>query len=392
LSKQQPTSSQQPAAKPRQLSRPVKVFEYAAKLVCGVQANAKNLQLTRGFYTTAINIHNPHSVDLKFEKVLSLTYPPDEQKPGDVLPIAQDLLRPNEALAVDCEDIRTGVFPYGFPEPYIKGFVVIRSPQILDVSAVWTTAALDKTHRGIMHSSLDVEEIRPRLIEAVLNQPAALPDVGPDVSKQEVLCAALGQTAAIVEGTVSNISYTFDEAPGEGPREVAILTDLVVHAGGGGVLEEPIEILSLRGFLPNGDSITVSHTPILTPGKRYILFLRNTYWRFSPILLDYYFRRETLQAKPMLVNEAGYGLADIFSGTLPELIFTQEALGETPTLTNQNPKGLDTALTPQAYVDGIRAFAAQCAGPVLYGIFAPFPTVPWDVIQGTPPNLGFTPP
>ena len=133
--------------------------EYAAKIICGSQRDPENMRLARGFYATAINIHNPNDFNVKFFKKLALTFPPDEQKPGMILPIGTDVLKPDEALEVDCIDIQRKLFPNGFPTPYIKGFVVIQSEAELDVTAVYTTATLDKKGRACKHSGIDVEQI-----------------------------------------------------------------------------------------------------------------------------------------------------------------------------------------------------------------------------------------
>lgn len=140
-------------------------FEYTAKLVCGLQKDPENMRLARGFYATAINIHNPQEENVSFSKKLALTFPPDEQKPGEVRPIAKDELGPDEALEVDCIDIQRRLYADGFPPPgYIKGFVVIRSRQSLDVTAVYTAAGLDRAGRGVEHSSIDVEQVHERRI------------------------------------------------------------------------------------------------------------------------------------------------------------------------------------------------------------------------------------
>jgi Beta-propeller repeat len=138
------------------------LFEYAAKILCGVQKDPRDMRLARGFYATAINIHNPNTSDVKFFKKLALTFPPAGQRPGKVVPISEDKLGPDEALEVDCEDLQKRLFPGGFPEPYIKGFVVIQSPESLDVTAVYTTATLDKKGQAADHSSIEVEQIRER--------------------------------------------------------------------------------------------------------------------------------------------------------------------------------------------------------------------------------------
>jgi hypothetical protein len=135
------------------------MFEYVAKLVCGLQRAPSDMRLTRGFYATTINIHNPNEGEVGFSKKLAFTFPPEEQTPGEVRDIGEHVLRPDEALAVDCTDIRGQL---GFPRPYIEGFVVIQSRESLDVSAVYTSAALDASGRPTAQSGIDVEQIRER--------------------------------------------------------------------------------------------------------------------------------------------------------------------------------------------------------------------------------------
>ncbi|HSH81372.1 MAG TPA: CARDB domain-containing protein [Herpetosiphonaceae bacterium] len=148
-------------------------YEYAAKILCGFQRDPEDLRLARGAYATTINIHNPHEREIRFFKKLALTFPPGEQQPGKVLPLAYDILRPDEALAVDCRDIQRRLFPGGMPAACIEGFVIIQSPASLDVTAVYTTAALDARGQVTAHSAIAVKQIRERRRE---EQPA-LPDL-----------------------------------------------------------------------------------------------------------------------------------------------------------------------------------------------------------------------
>ena len=136
------------------------MFEYVAKLVCGLQRSPGDMRLTRGFYGTTINIHNPNATEVGFFKKLVFTFPPEEQAPGERRDIGDHVLGPDEALAVDCVDIRRQLG--GFPTPYIEGFVVIQSRESLDVTAVYTSAALDADGRVTANSGIDVEQIRER--------------------------------------------------------------------------------------------------------------------------------------------------------------------------------------------------------------------------------------
>jgi hypothetical protein len=51
------------------------MFEYVAKLVCGLQRDPSDMRLTRGAYATTINIHNPNEGEVQFSKKLAFTFP-----------------------------------------------------------------------------------------------------------------------------------------------------------------------------------------------------------------------------------------------------------------------------------------------------------------------------
>lgn len=109
-------------------------FQYAVKLVCGVQKESQGVVPQN--YATTINIHNPNpNGEAQFHKKLVLTIPPGGQKPGEIFHISDDLLGSDGALATDCMDIRRRV--PGLP-PFFEGFVVLQSFSSLDVVAVYT--------------------------------------------------------------------------------------------------------------------------------------------------------------------------------------------------------------------------------------------------------------
>jgi CARDB len=123
------------------------------------------LRLAKGLYATAVNIHNPNDGAVEIDKKVALTFPPKEERPGEIRPIARHVLQSDEALEVDCDDLKEEVFPNGFPDAYIKGFVVIRSTESLDITAVYTTADIETTgtpQPRIRHTSIDVENVTER--------------------------------------------------------------------------------------------------------------------------------------------------------------------------------------------------------------------------------------
>ena len=115
-------------------------YEYAAKYICGRQTDPEDPRLAPGAYRTTVNIHNPNDKDTHFFKKLALTYPPDVQRPGKVVPIAIDRLAYDEALKVDCREAEDLYGDAG----YVEGYLVVQSPFSLDVDAVYTAEALGK--------------------------------------------------------------------------------------------------------------------------------------------------------------------------------------------------------------------------------------------------------
>lgn len=138
-------------------------YEYAAKVLCGLQTDPADLRLARGAYATSINVHNPYDGDIAFFKKLALAFPPAAQRAGAVVPISVDSLRYDEALKTDCNELRNHL-PEGeaTASTYFEGFVVIQSPVKLDVTGVYSAAAVDDQGQPAAHSSLDVEVIPER--------------------------------------------------------------------------------------------------------------------------------------------------------------------------------------------------------------------------------------
>ena len=135
-------------------------YQYAAKLVCGLQRNPESTVVTGGLYGTTVNVRNPGDETVEFTKELALTIPPGGQEQGELLHLADDKLEAHHALETDCEDVRRRA---GLPDPFFEGFVVIRSAASLDVTAVYTTSALDREGRPAGQAGIDVEPVAERV-------------------------------------------------------------------------------------------------------------------------------------------------------------------------------------------------------------------------------------
>ena len=285
-------------------------YKYPAKLVCGLQDDPSNLRLTEGFYATAINILNPNQRTATFTKKLALTFPPDEQKPGEVINISRDRLRSDEALEVDCEDLKKTVFASGLPASYLKGFVIITSTQPLDVTGVYTTRSVDREHcakapdRGCCsnhgtehccgkkvetichpkpgkHSSIDVEQITGRKVRATID-PSRLPDVIPipkadRPAAAETFCSIRnGQLAITVRNqgslpigaTITQIDYTKTQdshqraTPGLLPGQAAEVLFPLFGTGcsaGAGACSFRVLVDSTSSFPESNEANNVAH-------------------------------------------------------------------------------------------------------------------------------------
>lgn len=81
------------------------------------------------------------------------------------------------------------LFPDGFPDELIDGFLVIQSARRLDVTGVYTTALLDEAGRPAGHSSVDVEPINERERRPPRPRPDLLPDIlGADLNCDQGNC------------------------------------------------------------------------------------------------------------------------------------------------------------------------------------------------------------
>src|SRR3954454_14372234 len=114
-------------------------FEYAAKVICGA-VREEGGPLAAGSYVTEVNVYNPNEVRVRLRKRLALAIPPGDQQEGEVVLDEEHDLEPGRAIAVDCRYLGQHA-PSG---PFFVGFLVIRSTESIDVTAVYTTAGLQE--------------------------------------------------------------------------------------------------------------------------------------------------------------------------------------------------------------------------------------------------------
>jgi hypothetical protein len=145
------------------LHKPVAPFQYAVKFVCGKPDGG---ELAPGLYFTAINVHNPNEHAVLFRKKVAVAG--RRERPGPVSKFFEAKLGPDEALEIDCPDIRSHAQVH---DPFLKGFVVIESEVELDIVAVYTAAG----EEGRVET-LEIERVPPRRTQAGLPDLIPLPD------------------------------------------------------------------------------------------------------------------------------------------------------------------------------------------------------------------------
>ena len=114
------------------------------------------------------------------------------------------------------------------------------------------------------------------------------------------LRSAVSQTAAIVEGVVTDIQYDYSEE--QGPWTRVILSKVRALSGDA---PETIELRHFGGPLPKGTLMVAAELPVFVRDREYIVFLRNTRWNVSPVVGDYAFRVDTADDAEVVVNSDG---------------------------------------------------------------------------------------
>jgi hypothetical protein len=116
------------------------INQYAAKYVCGIATGATVAAgiVAPGKYFTSINVHNPNNVTTEFQKTFDIALPNEDPEGKRSTEPVTAQLPPNGAFEIECADILKHL---AVSQPFVKGFVTLRSPAALDVVAVYTAAA-----------------------------------------------------------------------------------------------------------------------------------------------------------------------------------------------------------------------------------------------------------
>lgn len=168
---------------------------------------------------------------------------------------------------------------------------------------------------------------------------------------------ALAGTAAIVEGSVQGFDYTFDAAAG--PRTVATLTDVVPHFGS--YHNSTLKIATLGGPINATQGLFIPELPRLAEDTRYLVFLNNIEWFFSPVVESYLFRIEKgPSGKEVLIAPSGHAVVRLSEEGLE---LTQDPVVDTrfdfltpnakPRLLDTAPEQLEAALSKSAFLTAV---------------------------------------
>lgn len=137
---------------------------YSAKFSCGNVADDSKADVVKGRYLTAVNIHNPNMQTVQFKKLAVIALAERETAYGAISNTVSESLGPEQAIYVDCTDIKT-LFPTSVALPaHYEGFVEISVPYSptgaavqLDVWAKYTARHRTSAVVGADPTNTDVE-------------------------------------------------------------------------------------------------------------------------------------------------------------------------------------------------------------------------------------------
>jgi hypothetical protein len=167
----------------------------------------------------------------------------------------------------------------------------------------------------------------------VAREPIPPASIGP--APVDDLQSATAQTAAIVDGIVTDIQYDYSEQ--DGPWTTVILSKARAIAGSA---PDTIAIRHFGGPLPNGGLMVAAELPVFVRDKEYIVFLRNTEWNVSAVVGDLAFRVDTVDDTEVLVDSDGAPVLQVgaFGFELGTPVF------EGPTRDGSAPKPIEGGL------------------------------------------------
>ena len=145
---------------------------YSAKFVCGTNTSDQGVVI--GLYETSVNIHNPHFREVRFQKKAVIALPQRSQQRGPISKRRLERLKSDEAVGVDCVDIRA-LFGTTAPTGFIEGFVVLYVPRSFPLDVVGVNTARERKGSSADTpiydvSSISVERVTPINVQGVPQQ------------------------------------------------------------------------------------------------------------------------------------------------------------------------------------------------------------------------------
>lgn len=118
----------------------------------------------------------------------------------------------------------------------------------------------------------------------------------------------LAKTAAVVEGRVTAIAATYDRIAG--PRTIATLSDVRAHLGR--YDGRTLDVAMLGGRITDEKWLFIPELPRFTEDTRYLAFLTNAEWFYSPVVQDYVFQLETgPRGTDVLIDPSGHAVVGL---------------------------------------------------------------------------------
>ncbi len=146
------------------------------------------------------------------------------------------------------------------------------------------------------------------LIGLSISSWAAAPSADAPVPRAaETLADILDQTSAVVLGQVSLVDYQYDDATG--PWTVVTLSD--VHALLGDAPGTTLTLRTRGGPLPDGRFLVIPELASFEDGGRYVVFLRNTSWSWSPVVKNFALRVVSDAGREVLASAEGVPLEGV---------------------------------------------------------------------------------
>jgi hypothetical protein len=119
---------------------------------------------------------------------------------------------------------------------------------------------------------------------------------------------ALASTAAVIEGRVTAIASTYDRVAG--PRTIATLADVRAHLGS--YDGRTLDVAMLGGRITDEKWLFIPELPRLTQDTRYVVFLTNAEWFYSPVVEEYVFQLETgPRGSDVLIAPTGHAVVGL---------------------------------------------------------------------------------